>query len=69
MRFKYTLHTPRPARFDVEAQDLETVVSKGQCTRWCPHLRHGWQMTRCTSWCGEYESALGPFARNRSVVA
>ena len=69
MRFKYILHT-NAGEIDVEAQDLATIVSKGQCTRWSPpHPPHGWQMTRCTSWCGDYESGRGPFDGNRWVVA
>lgn len=38
---------------------IETVVSEGQCRRWSPHPRHGWPVTRCSSWCGEYRSGSG----------
>lgn len=41
---------------DRETRRIETIVSEGQCRRWSPHPRHGWPVTNCGSWCGEYRS-------------
>ena len=39
---------------------IEAIASQGQCRRWSPHPRHGWPVTTCDSWCGEYRSRKGP---------